>query len=153
MSAFDLNVGVLAIALPENEALIRIAHGANETYFIVADLATNASQQTPNSFRVTHLTQSSSTAVDADSDIPLRIAATENVTSDLVDLQVGPTINGDINRSGTIDAVDVQLVINAVLGIDIAPFNENADVNDDDSVDAVDVQLVINGALGLDIGS
>jgi len=53
----------------------------------------------------------------------------------------------DINGDGAVNAVDVQLVINAALGLSIAPFN--ADVNGDGAVNAVDVQLVINAALGL----
>jgi hypothetical protein len=52
-------------------------------------------------------------------------------------------INGDIS----IDAVDVQLVINAVLGLDIGALD--ADVNADASTDAIDVQLVINAVLGV----
>ncbi len=52
----------------------------------------------------------------------------------------------DLNDDDTVDAVDVQLVINGALGIsaDVA-----TDVNGDDETDAVDVQLVINAALGL----
>lgn len=53
----------------------------------------------------------------------------------------------DINRDGAVNAVDVQLVINAALGIAIAPLN--ADVDSSGSVNAIDVQLVINAVLGL----
>jgi len=54
----------------------------------------------------------------------------------------------DIDQNGTVDAVDVQLVINSVLGLDVIG---DADVNGDETVDAVDVQLVINAALGINI--
>jgi len=54
----------------------------------------------------------------------------------------------DINGSGSPDAVDVQLVINAVLGLDI---EGNADVNRDNEKNAVDVQVEINCVLGLDV--
>jgi hypothetical protein len=64
------------------------------------------------------------------------------------DILPGPPPNPyDINGDGFVNAVDVQLVINAALGISIAPFN--ADVNGDGSINAVDVQQVINAALGL----
>jgi hypothetical protein len=46
-----------------------------------------------------------------------------------------------------VDAVDVQLVVNAALGLDIGGLN--ADVNGENGVNAVDVQLVINAALGI----
>lgn len=54
----------------------------------------------------------------------------------------------DVNGDGTVDAVDVQLVINAALGNEI-DFDFNADANSDGQVNAVDIQLVINAALGL----
>ena len=52
----------------------------------------------------------------------------------------------DVDGNGKVDAVDVQLVINAVLALR-APYD--CDVNDDGKLDAIDVQLVINAALGL----
>ena len=57
------------------------------------------------------------------------------------------SLAGDINGDGAIDALDVQLVINAALGLDIGGFD--ADVNGDGVVNAVDVQIVINTALGI----
>ncbi len=58
-------------------------------------------------------------------------------------------VTGDADLDGAIDAVDVQLVINAALGIDIG--NYDADINNDHRIDAVDVQLITNAALGIDI--
>jgi len=52
----------------------------------------------------------------------------------------------DITGTGVVDAVDVQIVINAALGIEV---EYNADVTGSGKVDAVDVQLVINAALGI----
>ncbi|MBI4556424.1 MAG: SBBP repeat-containing protein [Candidatus Hydrogenedentes bacterium] len=52
----------------------------------------------------------------------------------------------DIDGNSVVDAVDVQLVINAALGLGISG---DADINKDGNVDAVDVQIVINAALGL----
>ena len=52
----------------------------------------------------------------------------------------------DVNSDNIVDAVDVQLVINAVLGHDTA---YDCDVNGDNAVDAVDVQIVINAVLGV----
>ncbi len=56
---------------------------------------------------------------------------------------------GDLDGDGAVSAVDVQLVINAALGIDVGAVD--ADVSGDGTVDAVDVQLVINAALGISI--
>jgi hypothetical protein len=52
--------------------------------------------------------------------------------------------NGDVNRDGTVNALDVQLGVNALLGI--APL-EDADV-DGRGVSSTDVQQVVNRALG-----
>ena len=52
----------------------------------------------------------------------------------------------DLNGDDAINAVDVQIIVNAALGFG---GNNNADVDGDGDVDAVDVQLVINAALGL----
>jgi len=54
-------------------------------------------------------------------------------------------ISCDVNCSETIDAVDVQLVINAALGLDVS---WNCDIDGNEFVNAIDVQLVINAALG-----
>jgi len=56
--------------------------------------------------------------------------------------------NSDVNGTGKTDAVDIQLVINAVLGLYV-PYPTDIDASS--SLTAVDVQLVINAALGIDI--
>jgi hypothetical protein len=52
----------------------------------------------------------------------------------------------DLDDNGQVNAVDVQIVINAALGL---PGAMNGDVNGSGSTNAIDVQLVINAALGL----
>ena len=53
---------------------------------------------------------------------------------------------GDINGDTTVNAVDVQLVINGALGL---PGSFDTDVNGSGGTDAIDIQVVINAALGL----
>ncbi len=53
----------------------------------------------------------------------------------------------DVNLDGTLDAVDVQLVINGALARDIWPYT--VDVSGEGVTDALDVQMVINAVLGL----
>ena len=66
-------------------------------------------------------------------------------------ITLGPaTEPGDVNGDGEVNAIDVQLAINAALGIEIDP-SFDADINDDGVVNAIDVQLVINAALGISI--
>src|SRR3989344_4907127 len=65
-----------------------------------------------------------------------------------VNQSAGASLAGDINGDDVVNAVDVQLVINAALGLVI---QGDADINGDDEINAVDVQLVINAALGINI--
>ena len=62
--------------------------------------------------------------------------------------QSDPTeeISGDINGDGHTNASDIQLVINAALGLDV---DYNCDISSDGTVNAIDVQLVINAVLGV----
>ncbi len=54
--------------------------------------------------------------------------------------------NPDADDSGTVDAVDIQLVINSALGLQV---EYPCVLDDSGTVDAVDIQLVINAALGV----
>ena len=51
----------------------------------------------------------------------------------------------DINGDGSIDAVDLQLLINDILS---GTFDSKADLNKDGSIDAVDLQMLVNIILG-----
>lgn len=58
-----------------------------------------------------------------------------------------PSVPGDVDGNGVVNALDIQLVVNKVLGADIG--DRNADINGDSLVNALDVQLVVNAVLGL----
>ena len=63
---------------------------------------------------------------------------------------IEPAGPADINKDGFLDAVDIQLVINAALGVPVDPdFEPNVSGDPDGQVNAVDIQLVINAALGI----
>lgn len=55
-------------------------------------------------------------------------------------------LTGDIDGSGVVDAVDIQLVILAVLG---QPIPYDADVDGVPGLTATDIQLVVNAGLGV----
>jgi hypothetical protein len=58
-------------------------------------------------------------------------------------------IAGDVSGDGVVSAPDVQLVINAALGIDTG--FQDSDIDKSGVTDAADVQLVINAVLGISI--
>ncbi len=55
----------------------------------------------------------------------------------------------DINRDHTVNAIDIQRVINGAIGLPPTLGDADTDVNSDGTVDAVDLQLCVNAALGL----
>jgi hypothetical protein len=59
------------------------------TYFVVVGLTADAQSQTPSSFQVTHLTEASSTAQDAEALLPLTLEWAANVKTDVI--AAGPT--------------------------------------------------------------
>lgn len=54
----------------------------------------------------------------------------------------------DVDGNGKVNALDVQVVINGVLGIGT---HLSQDINFDSRVNALDIQLVVNAVLGIDI--
>ena len=58
------------------------------------------------------------------------------------------TVLGDISGDGVVHAIDVQLVVNAMLEVGDTS-NPCLDINDDGFIDAIDVQLVVNAVLGI----
>ncbi|MFO7973162.1 MAG: PKD domain-containing protein, partial [Candidatus Hydrogenedentota bacterium] len=58
-----------------------------------------------------------------------------------------PPSGTDIDRNGVINAVDVQLAVNALLQLELPPWMDT-DVNNSGETGAEDVQLVVNAALG-----
>ncbi len=55
-----------------------------------------------------------------------------------------PEMSNDLNGDMTVNSIDIQLAINAVLGL-----GGTADVNNDGSTNSVDIQLIINDVLGI----
>lgn len=57
-----------------------------------------------------------------------------------------PVVLVDTNDDGVVNAIDVQIVVNSILGMPIDATD--TDVNNDGKTDAVDLQSVVNGVLG-----
>lgn len=88
------------------------------------------------------------TAVDPGQNI-LEADETNNVTRVVVSLTHPqmPKQPGDANGDGATNSIDIQNVINGVLGFNILPVI--GDLNGDGVIDSVDIQLTINAVLGV----
>ena len=86
IGSLSLIAGVHTLAITDADPEFQIAAGALATYHVVLDYAPTASAQSPNTFRITHLTESTATAEDASADLPLRIAFAEDVESPVATL-------------------------------------------------------------------
>lgn len=89
-------------------------------------------------------------AIDEGQSYPYLAFAAEEEDDNGEDEEEEQGAPGDVNGDGEVDARDIQIVINAVLGL---PISEEAapDVNNDNEVDARDIQRVINVVLGAPI--
>ena len=90
---FTLSSGVLSLPFVSGDAAVLLepdsamTGGVIEnirTYFVVVGLTADASSQTPASFQVTHLTEASSTAQDAEALLPLRLEWAANAGTEVI---------------------------------------------------------------------
>lgn len=92
------------------------------------------------------LTLDYATGEFGESDITIRATDADDL---YVESTVTVTVAGnpyDVNNDNLKNALDVQIVINAALGLTV---EGDPDVNEDGVVNALDVQLVINAVLGI----
>ena len=103
LSDLTLADGLQRVALlnRRDPVLVVVGHGAPKTYFVVPRLTAAASQQTPNQFLISHVTEASSTAQNADNGISLdlefaadvgtsTIRAVPPVTAEILDVTPDP---------------------------------------------------------------
>jgi hypothetical protein len=81
ITSFPLAAGALTIALPDGDPELAVPFGSPQTHFVVVELAAGASMQSPSTLRITHRTESGSTAEDRDHDIPLSLEFVANASS------------------------------------------------------------------------
>ncbi len=57
---------------------------------------------------------------------------------------------GDLNADGSVNALDLQLEVNVILGTETnTTIKARADLNGDGAANAVDLQMLVNKVLGL----
>ncbi|MCD6288287.1 MAG: right-handed parallel beta-helix repeat-containing protein, partial [Candidatus Hydrogenedentes bacterium] len=147
----EIAEGMLFIQLVDEATGEAIAAGANPSVVIDGGAVTVEFDPESNMFTATGLEGTYTVEASADgyepADSEVVVPAGEPVVK-IVQLAPEPDVPGDVDGSGIVNAIDVQLVINEALGIDTG---RDCDINGDTRIDAVDVQLVINAALGIAI--
>ncbi len=73
--------GELIVPFADGDPSVAVAFEATEEFFVVVEATADGLAQTPNQFRVTHITEASSTAEDADHDILLTLEYVLNVAT------------------------------------------------------------------------
>ena len=56
------------------------------------------------------------------------------------------TLSGDVNEDGTINVLDIILIVNIILGLN--DYTSAADVNSDTIINVLDVVSIVNIILG-----
>ncbi|MEM1180733.1 MAG: cadherin-like domain-containing protein, partial [Acidobacteriota bacterium] len=93
VDTLSLTDGVLTIAVGGPDFTLPL--GAARTLFVVASFDASASAAVSDELRLTHLTESSSTAVDDDHDIPLTLEYSSDTPSSLVEVNDLPVAVDD----------------------------------------------------------
>ncbi|MDP3938715.1 MAG: thrombospondin type 3 repeat-containing protein, partial [Deltaproteobacteria bacterium] len=101
--SLSLAAGVQTASFTDNDVNVQVMQGTPRTYFVVAELTANAGSQVPTTFRVSHLTETTSTGEDRDNDLPLVLEFATNVASSLI-LASCPTC--DFDMDGLLDTVE-----------------------------------------------
>jgi FG-GAP-like repeat len=93
VGTLSLTAGVQTVTLADGDANCQIPFGTPKTFFVVTELTADASLYgLVTQFRVTHVTEASSTAEDRDHDITLTMERAANVASSTV------SINTDVSN-------------------------------------------------------
>jgi len=86
VSTLSLINGVQQFSFADGNPDAQVVFGADQRYFVVLDLV---SAGLVNMLRVTHLTESSSTAEDRDHDIPLKLEFLSDISTPTITLEAG----------------------------------------------------------------
>ena len=86
----ELTAGKFSFELPDGHANLQVSQGSPQSWFVVPELTSNASRQKVNRFRVTHVTENSSTGENAENDSRLALEFAKNTVSSIVTPELGP---------------------------------------------------------------
>lgn len=159
VATLSLTAGVQTVTFSDGNADVQVGQGIPRAYFVVTQLTGNASSQTPNQFRVTHITESSSTAEDRDHDIELALEHVPNRPSTIVHASVDTDGDGLLDYDETNGTYGYVTLINDADSDDDG-INDGTEVtlgtdpNDDQNLpSASEVWVQFNYSSGIELGT
>ena len=120
----SLTAGTQTLTLSDGDPDVQVVQGNPGTFFAVVTLTSDANGQTPHQFRVTHVTESSSTAEDRGFDIPLSLEYAADFSSRIV---LAASSTSDEDGDGLFDIVETDT------GVYVSPTDTGTDPLDGDS--------------------
>lgn len=87
----SLTGGVQTILFNDGDPNVQLSFGTPRVYFVVATMTADAQSQTPSAFKMTHLTQNTSTGEDRPNNIPLILEYWPNTGTGVVDTALDTT--------------------------------------------------------------
>lgn len=105
--------GVQPIDFTDGDPNVQLTQGTPRTYFVVLETTSDFDSAGVTFFQVSHLTESTSTAEDRMFDTPVSLEWAENVSSNLFEVNTGPT-SADLVLASITDSPDPVDVNNQV---------------------------------------
>ena len=127
----SLTAGVQTLSFVDGDANVQVGVGGTSHYFVVIDFKTGA---TFNPLRVTHLTESSSTAEDRDHDIPLKLEFLANVSTPNMVILGGPGLGAGC-------PADVVLADQTLSGTQTIQATTSVTLGEDLDIDGTDIAV------------
>ncbi len=107
VATFALTDGVQTVTFVDGDSDVQVAQGTPRRFFVAVETTGDYDSQPVASFRITHVTESSSSAEDRDHDIPLTLEFVANVTSSLIPVNTNtPVVDLLVTMSDSPDPVD-----------------------------------------------
>lgn len=101
-----LTDGVESVAFVDEDVNVQLTQGTPRTYFVVVETTSTFDSAGLTFFRVTHVTEASSSAEDRTYDTPLLLEWAENVASNDIDVNSGGSTTADLVLTSITDSPD-----------------------------------------------
>ena len=125
---FTLSAGVLTLAFADADPNVQLAATLARPLYVMATLNASASTASPNQFQIVHVTEASSSAEDASTDLPLSLEFEADTSSGVIQA-LSPTGDADADGLANAAEADTQLTDPLDADTDSDELSDGAEVN------------------------